>query len=897
MLEHHHRDALLDRLGLPPKGRRIVVDAVRNSPVRPVKSRGGNVLTTYQSRKMQRESNTESRHLEFPAAVTYEHDPDVLEFFAQPCHLKFEVIDDQGEIHKIDHIPDFLIIRADGVFLHEWKSEEKLQGLARRTPWRYQLNDDGQWRSPYIEHWLADRGITYQICTETRIGERRIENTLFLEDYLHPSAMACPIDAAMRVESALKEDATLYLAELYEKAQCTPDDAFKLIADGILIADMDGEFLAEPHRCRVFRDHAVRDFERALTECRARPQAVDGTLDLRVGARVLYNHVPYEISLVGVMQIVLKSEHADMIELKLSTLGELAATGNLKMENACGEDLQRPRLCDFTENELRTALSRQSDLSRESLSPRTRARFKKLVTHAEIAGLDTLTALVPRTRDRGNRTARLSPEQLDAIAEITRKHFLNSKAQNRKACHNHLIALCREKQIEAPSYPTLIAHFKKLPRTGADRARYGKRVAYKNAEFVSVLHADTPVHGVRPFQYVHMDHTEVDIELVCSRTGKGLGRPWLSFAIDAFTRRILGMYLSFDSPSYRSNMMLFRDIVRRFRRLPQMVVVDNGADFRSEDFSLFAKLMRIHVRYRPAGNPRHGAVMERIFGSMHTEYVHNLAGNTKATKNVRETTGKFLPSRLAEWTLEQLYYGIEYWATEYYDQREHPALGLSPRDAYAQGMAQSGERSHCIVTLTKAFLILTCPLVERAGVRKVDKQRGIKMNDRYFYWCPEFSNPKLHGTKVAVRYDPWDVSTVFVQVDKRWHPATCKTLAHLHTMTEKERAALSEEYVNRYPNTKHDELSVQRLVEFMRTFTPEGARALQLARQQENRQLYQSLGLAEVAPRGQLLLSERSLTTFHAVLSEQSVGLPVPVTIDKPAQSHTLPLDDDLEMF
>ncbi|AYH43129.1 hypothetical protein CDA09_06980 [Azoarcus sp. DN11] len=125
-----------------------------------------------------------------------------------------------------------------------------------------------------------------------------------------------------------------------------------------------------------------------------------------------------------------------------------------------------------------------------------------------------------------------------------------------------------------------------------------------------------------------MDHTELDIELVSLKTGKSLGRPWLSLAIDAFTRRIVGIYLSFDPPSYRSNMMLLRDIVRRHRRLPQFIVVDNGADFRSEDFKHFAELMRIHVRYCPAGNPRHGSVMERIFGRIHTEYIHNLAGNT-----------------------------------------------------------------------------------------------------------------------------------------------------------------------------------------------------------------------------------------------------------------------------
>src|SRR5690606_33268782 len=143
--------------------------------------------------------------------------------------------------------------------------------------------------------------------------------------------------------------------------------------------------------------------------------------------------------------------------------------------------------------------------------------------------------------------------------------------------------------------------------------------------------------------------------------------------------RIVGLYLTFDPPSYRSNMMLMRDIVSRFNQLPQFIVVDNGADFRSQDFTHFLQLMGVHPRYRPKSRPRHGSVLERIFGHLHSAYVHNLAGNTKATKHVREITKKFLPSNLAEWCLAYLYYGLNYWAFTYYDTEVHSTLGVSPR--------------------------------------------------------------------------------------------------------------------------------------------------------------------------------------------------------------------------
>ncbi|HSP67466.1 MAG TPA: hypothetical protein VLN48_07050, partial [Bryobacteraceae bacterium] len=78
--------------------------------------------------------------------------------------------------------------------------------------------------------------------------------------------------------------------------------------------------------------------------------------------------------------------------------------------------------------------------------------------------------------------------------------------------------------------------------------------------------------GDRPFEIGHIDHTELDVEVVCSETGRPLGRPWMTILTDAFSRRCFALYLTFDAPSYRSCMMILRDCVRRGGRLPQIIV-------------------------------------------------------------------------------------------------------------------------------------------------------------------------------------------------------------------------------------------------------------------------------------------------------------------------------------
>ena len=48
--------------------------------------------------------------------------------------------------------------------------------------------------------------------------------------------------------------------------------------------------------------------------------------------------------------------------------------------------------------------------------------------------------------------------------------------------------------------------------------------------------------------------------------------PWLTLLTDAYSRRMLAFYLTFDPPSYRSCMMALRECVRRFGRIPQILV-------------------------------------------------------------------------------------------------------------------------------------------------------------------------------------------------------------------------------------------------------------------------------------------------------------------------------------
>lgn len=155
MLTFAELHELFDQLGVPPAGRKLIEGARRNAPVREVKSNSSNVITRYASRKMSRMILTESRTVEYPAVVHYEHDPEILEYYAQPMKLEVWWGGPDGKATSRNlHYPDFLLVRKDGFVVEEWREEPRLERLAAKHPERF-FKDESGWRYPIMEDYLA----------------------------------------------------------------------------------------------------------------------------------------------------------------------------------------------------------------------------------------------------------------------------------------------------------------------------------------------------------------------------------------------------------------------------------------------------------------------------------------------------------------------------------------------------------------------------------------------------------------------------------------------------------------------------------------------------------------------------------------------------------------------
>ena len=171
--------------------------------------------------------------------------------------------------------------------------------------------------------------------------------------------------------------------------------------------------------------------------------------------------------------------------------------------------------------------------------------------------------LLPKTGAKGNRTGRLPEQSQKLLTEFVDTDYEDLKQKTMVASWAALKRKCDDHGVVTPSYVTFCAAVRERPVFEQALKRQGRRAAYTHASFYFELEPTTPRHGDRPFEIGHIDHTELDVEVVCSDTGRPLGRPWMTILTDAFSRRCLALYLTCDAPSYRSCMMILRDCVKR----------------------------------------------------------------------------------------------------------------------------------------------------------------------------------------------------------------------------------------------------------------------------------------------------------------------------------------------
>ncbi len=784
MLTDVEFQAWCDRLQLSEQQGDLIKNIRTSPPARKVRGSGKNVHGPFASVKMGRTIQFESHTVELPAILQfYEYDDSVLEYWDQPTQLTIKCSPEGKQATTIRHFPDFFVMRKDRCGFEEWKTEKKLKKLADEQPHRYQ-NQAGQWVDVIVQEYIENLGYYYCLRSDHEIDWVKYRNQQYLQRYKQgylEQQYVLDDTVEAKIKEVIANHPGINLTNLLEKVEkVTVDDINTLIALEKVYVDLSAVPLVEQGRVNLFRDRATAEAYITATHDYSEPITSSiRTINLKVGSSFLLDGKSMIINHIGDSKIILKGEqgivqwnHADfeqLVKLGEITNLEIEERDSLEQEGwqylikASPQDLE---IANQRYATIKPYLDGQYDPFQNSeISERTLRYWKAKYRNAKQEYGCGLIGLVPQPK--GNSTPRYSDDDFEFIDKFIEEQYETFKQKSIWQTYEVFMKKWQEsgRISPTPSHTFYYHRVKKRNSYQQTKRRKGSRAA-NNLLGPWLIRLTTPRHGDRPLEIVHIDHTKLDIECICPYSGKNLGRPWATGMIDAYSRRILALYLTFDPPSYRSCMMAIRICVQRFRRMPEWIVVDNGKEFSSTYFETLLARFDASKKHRPKDVPKFSSIIERWFGVQNQEFINNLRGNTQIMKHVRLVKKENNPKNLAVWKLEELYdYLVFGYAYGTYDRAEHPALeGMSPQQAFELGLAKTGHRPHQYIRYDEQFKILTLPTTTK-GTAKVIPGTGVRINYQD-YWTDEFYS--VENQSVPVRYDPLDYGIAYAYVNNHW---------------------------------------------------------------------------------------------------------------------------------
>ena len=783
MLTEEEFEQWCSQLQLPQATRQLIRMIRQAPPSRRVQGNYGNVCGNYCSEKMGQTIQFESHRGELAHIIDkLEHNQDVLEYYDQPPPIELNYISKSGRQVRTAHTPDFFVIELKGALWEEFKPISELIKKAQQQPNRYIQDETGNWFCPPGKEYAQKYRLNYRLRTDREQNTIRLRNYQWLEPYFQRQDLEKNQTVKSLILSLVKAKPGLSYSELLlARDEITADEINSLIAQEKLFINFNTAPLAEPDQVRIF---ATKEQSEIFEQMRLSD---------------LTKEEP-SYSYQEVQNLLLKARPQDL------------ETANARYEAI------KPYLGENS-----------PPITKASRSIR---RWRKQYREAQKLYGDWhgYVGLLPKHLEKGHHQ-KLEPALLDLMRDFIEKNYFTAKNRRVSGVYREFQVWCSQQQppLKPPSEKTFRSQIKRQKNYELILARQGSKIAKQNKPFQS--REEMPKNGELPWENAHIDHTCLDINLVSSLISlatcnvssaitsekMSLGRCWATLMVDGYSRRILAVYLSFEPPSYRSCLMVIRICVKRFQRLPQTIITDNGQEFQSVYFKQLLAYYKCNHKYRPSGEPRYGSPVERVFGTTNTLWLHELQGNTQILKNNRQVTKSVNPINQAVWTIGELYQSLETWAYSIYDNRLNSNLGQSPFQAYEIGIQLGGKRESRHLEYDQTFLILTLPSPSSGDTRIVQHGRGVKVNHIY-YWCGAFRDPEVEKTAVEVKIDPFNVGVAYCYMKGRWHECTSNHYSYLQGRTEKELQIISADLRQRKTNQgKGTMLSNTELVEHLQS--------------------------------------------------------------------------------
>jgi putative transposase len=385
-----------------------------------------------------------------------------------------------------------------------------------------------------------------------------------------------------------------------------------------------------------------------------------------------------------------------------------------------------------------------------------------------------LSALVSHKPGGAPGQTRLPPE-VNTIVDMTIEDtYLNQQKPSIRRTALEVERRCRDTGLPPPHRNTVRHRIVQLPAQHKYRGREGDQAARTVFEPIRGPYGDAEW----PLAVWQIDHTQVDLLLVDDRSRRPVGRPWITLAIDVFSRMVAGFYISFDRPGAmavglclvhamlpKETWLAQHDIATPWPLWgkPAAVHADNAKEFRGRMLNRACENLGIDLHWRPVTQPHYGGYIERLCGTLN-QAIHTLPGTTFSHPRQR---GAYRSEAQAALTLLEFETWLATLVVDIYHQQVHSGIGMPPVQRYEQGIFGSGAQPG--IGVPERFVDETRLRLELMPYEERTVQRyGIRLDEICYYhdvlkkWinAPDPAHPK-RKRQFIVRRDPRDISVIY----------------------------------------------------------------------------------------------------------------------------------------
>jgi putative transposase len=682
----------------------VAADYIRNAAAglaRDVGTSGYTCLVVeYQSRKMGVTVNTESRTGEFAYALHLDFDDTVVAFYEQPPVVDCFRATKRGNRRLTNYTPDFAVLTRTGPLIVQIKPQKILEELLQRSPdWKL---EDNVYRDIAADSAFEPIGIRHEVVSTATLNKLRTSNiSLLLQSLDYVDIGDHELSRSCRGYLDRQGISSLKeLARAHDLTDYTP--IFRLLATHQIFSDLSKFSLVQPDACFVASNPALLSDQ------------------------------------------VLGAWHS------------LARDPCASLTGKASRDVLPPA------KHLKSGVEIMERLA-AGATGRSARRWRNKIQTGEAEGLNPIVAVTYKYHLCGNRQPK-RPESVLAFAEHTiRKEWTSDNRPSLSALERIYRTAAEEWH---PDYaPLSKPSFRKIRDSvmaELAEARGGRRAA--NAAQAPTDVEDRALKATRPFELASCDHYLADLYcIVLEANGVQYAmQPWVTVLRDCYTKSVLAFWLTLRAPSRRNCALIMRQCLRTHGRLPETIVVDRGAEFRSVYFSALMAHCRVNLMFRPSGHPRYGSEAERLFGQFKNLWLGHRPGNKVSVREIRSVSGSHRPEKHACLTL------LDFWVdllefNAWFDHYVTDSSTASPSVLMADGLKRFS-CSGVVMPYDDNFVIATAV---DDDTYVLDPQHGLHIGAHHF-WNPALSRFQGRGNRLSVRRDPEDPYRVYALIGNTW---------------------------------------------------------------------------------------------------------------------------------